>query len=138
MISIMMGEKGTGKTKAFIEKVNQAIHQEKGNVVCITKGNRHLFDLDSQIRMVDTSDFNVQCYKVFYGFIGGIIARDYDVTHIFIDSVTKIANADPAKLDDFLGKLEELSKQFNLSFTVTISDTPENASDKVKQYLVAF
>jgi hypothetical protein len=134
----MMGEKGSGKTKAFIEKVNQAIHEETGNVVCISKGNRYLFDLNSAIRMVDTTDFKVQCYKVFYGFICGIIARDYDITHIFIDSVTKIANPDYEKLEEFLEMIEEISKQFGIAFTMTISDDPAHATEKVKQYLIEY
>lgn len=136
MIKIIMGPKGTGKTKSFIDKVNVAIKEEKGNVVCIAKGNRHLFDVKSAVRLVDTSDFDMNCYSVFYGFICGIISRDYDITHIFIDSITKIANDDYEKLDNFLNKLDALSKKFNISFTLTISAPQSEATETIKKFIV--
>ena len=136
MIKIIMGPKGSGKTKSFIDKVNVAIKEEKGNVVCIAKGNRHLFDVKSSVRLVDTADFDMGCYNVFYGFICGIISRDFDITHIFIDSVTKIANDDYAKLDEFLNKLEVLSEKFNISFTLTVSAEVSNATETMKKYLI--
>ena len=135
MIKIIMGPKGSGKTKSFIDKVNVAIKEEKGNVVFIAKGNRHLFDLNSSIRLVDTADFDMGCYSVFYGFVCGIISRDFDITHIFIDSVTKIANDDYEKLDKFLNKLEVLSEKFNISFTLTISAPISDATETVKKFL---
>ena len=136
MIKIIMGPKGSGKTKSFIDKVNFALNEEKGNIVFIAKGNRHVFDVKSSIRLVDTSDFDVECYSVFYGFLCGIISRDYDVTHIFIDSITKIANPDYNKLDEFLTKLDALAVQFDISFTITIIAPAEEATETIKKYLV--
>ena len=100
MIKILMGEKGTGKTKAFIDMVNQSINEEKGNVICVMKGDRHLFDLKSAIRLTDTTDFYIEDYHALHGFISGMISRDYDITHIFIDSITKIAGE---SFDEFDG-----------------------------------
>ena len=135
MIKILMGEKGTGKTKAFIDMVNQSIHEEKGNVVCVMKGDRHLFDLKSAIRLADTTDFDVEGYCTLYSFIGGIISRDYDTTHIFIDSITKIAGESFDELDAFLGKLENLSDKYNVNFTITVSAPVASATDEIKKYL---
>lgn len=137
MIKILMGEKGTGKTKAFIDMVNQSIHEEKGNVVCVMKGDRHLFDLKSAIRLADTTDFEVEAYNTLYSFIGGLISRDYDTTHIFIDSITKIAGEDFDELDAFLIKLENLSNKYNVNFTITVSAPVTSATDEVKKYLAA-
>lgn len=135
MIKILMGEKGTGKTKAFIDMVNQSIHEEKGNVVCVMKGDRHLFDLKSAVRLADTTDFDVSGYCTLYSFIGGLISRDYDTTHIFIDSITKIAGDDFEKLDAFLAKLEKLSEKYNVNFTITVSAPITAATDEIKKYL---
>ncbi len=138
MISIIMGHMGSGKTKAFIDKANLAAVEESGTVVCITKGDRHKFDLKSSIRLVDTSDFELDSYKVFYGFICGIISRDYDITHIFIDSVTKIVNNNMEKLSVFLEYLEKIANQFDIKFTLTISADVSQASDGVEKYLVNY
>ena len=135
MIKILMGEKGTGKTKAFIDMVNQSIHEEKGNVVCVMKGDRHLFDLKSAVRLADTTDFDVEGYCTLYSFIGGIISRDYDTTHIFIDSITKIAGEDFGKFDTFLAKIEKLSEKYNVNFTITVSAPVASATDGIKKYL---
>ena len=135
MIKILMGEKGTGKTKAFIAMVNQSIHEEKGNVVCVMKGDRHLFDLKSAIRLADTTDFEVEGYGALYSFIGGLISRDYDTTHIFIDSITKIAGENFDELDAFLGKLENLSDKYNVNFTITVSAPVASATEEIKKYL---
>ena len=135
MIKILIGEKGTGKTKAFIDMVNVAVDKENGNVVCITKDNRHLFDLKSSIRLSDTSDFKVDSYDAFAGYIGGIISRDYDITHIFIDSLTKITGKPLAESDAFFDELARLAEKFNVAFTLTISAAASEATDKIKQYI---
>lgn len=135
MIRILMGEKGTGKTKAFIDMVNQSIHEEKGNVICVMKGDRHLFDLKSAVRLTDTSDFYVEDFHALHGFISGMIARDYDITHIFIDSITKIAGEDFNEFDGFLCKLESLSDEYNVNFTITVSAPLSEATDEIKKHL---
>lgn len=136
MIKILMGEKGSGKTKAFIEMVNKAADVENGNVVCITKDNRHLFDLKSKVRMSDTSDFSVKSYEALAGFISGIVSRDYDITHIFIDSVTKLADMPVDKSDEFFDDIKAIAEKFNIKFTITISADVKEATEKIKGYLV--
>lgn len=136
MIKILMGEKGTGKTKSFIEMVNKSVNEEKGNVICIMKGNRHLFDLKSAVRLTDTTDFCVEDFHSLHGFIAGMISRDYDITHIFIDSITKIAGENFAEFDGFLCKLDSLSNKYNVTFTITVSAPVKSATDEIKKYLV--
>ncbi len=136
MIKILTGEKGSGKTKSFIDMVNQSVTEEKGNVVCVMKGDRHLFDLKSSIRMTDTTDFFVEDFHALHGFISGMISRDYDITHIFIDSITKIAGEDFSQFDGFLCKLESLAKKYDVKFTITVSAPISKATDEIKKYLV--
>ena len=90
MIRILMGEKGSGKTKAFINMVNTVHRQsEHGNVVCITKGNRHLFDLKSKVRLSDTSDFSINSYEALNGYISGIVSRGIMIFLIFLLTVSQ-------------------------------------------------
>mgnify|MGYP006876764118 CR=1 FL=1 len=136
MIKIHIGLKGSGKTKKLIDAVNNAIHVEKGNVVCITEGNRLMHDLDREVRMVNTEAFNIANMDIFAGMICGIIAQDFDVTHIFIDSVFKsVPGADMDQLDDFITKLESLEKKFDVSFTMMVSAEESTATPNVKKYI---
>jgi len=129
MIKIIMGQKGAGKTKALIDTVNKAASEEKGNVVCVTSDNRLLLDLKPSVRLVDTSDFDLNLY---------IISRDYDITHIFIDSITKIVNPDLGEFNIFLEYLEKLAVKFNISFTITVSADASEANGLMKKYLMEF
>ena len=90
MVKLMMGLKGTGKTKTLIKKVNEAVTSEHGNVLCIEKGNKLRYDIDHKVRLISTDEFGLIDYDMFYGFLCGLIAGNYDITAIFIDSVTKI------------------------------------------------
>lgn len=136
MIRILIGPKGTGKTKTFIEMANQALETEKGNVVCISKGSRHTFDISSNIRLVNTDDFNITSIEAFYGLVSGMIAQNYDITHIFIDSITKITNATVEDFARVIPEMEAISEKFNVDFTVAISAEKEGAPAEVLKYAV--
>lgn len=122
MIKIHIGLKGSGKTKKLIEAVNNAVNVENGNVVCITDGNRLIHDIDRKVRMINTEDFNIKNFDMFEGLICGLIAQDYDITHIFIDSVFKsVPNGDMNSIEEFISDLEKLAGAFNVSFTMMVS-----------------
>lgn len=136
MIKIHIGLKGSGKTPKLIQAVNAAIDIEKGNVVCITEGTRLMHDISQKARMVNTEGFDVRNIEMFEGMICGIIAQDYDVTHIFIDSVFKsVPNASMADLEGFILNLEKLEEKFNVSFTMMISAEEKDAGANVKKYI---
>ena len=138
MIRILIGPKGAGKTKVFIHMVNEAYETEKGNVVCITKGDRHTFDISSGVRLVDTDDFDVTSAGAFYGLICGIISQNYDITHIFIDSITKLAKIDLEKTNEMIPSLEKLSEKFSVAFTIAISSDNEPIPEHIDRYRVSF
>ena len=93
MVELLIGKKGTGKTKALIEKVNNALTVAKGNVVFISNDtNRNIFDVKSKARMADTSEFEIKSYDEFLGFICGIVSQDYDLQEMYLDSFLTIAN----------------------------------------------
>ena len=137
MIKIHIGLKGSGKTKKLIEAVNNAVNVENGNVVCITDGNRLIQDIDRKVRMINTEDFNIKNFDMFEGLICGLIAQDYDITHIFIDSVFKsVPNGDMNSIEEFISDLEKLAGAFNVSFTMMVSAEADSAGANVKKYIV--
>ena len=136
MIKVNIGLKGSGKTPKLIQAVNAAIDIEKGNVVCITEGNRLMHDISNKARMVNTESFDIRSIEMFEGLLAGIIAQDYDVTHIFIDSIFKsVPSATMADMENFIGNLEKLEEKFNVSFTIMISAEEKDAGPNLKKYI---
>lgn len=136
MVRVIMGVKGTGKTKQMIELINSAVHSENGNVVCIERGNKLTYDIHSKIRLVEASHYDMGNFDFMKGFISGMYAGNYDITHIFIDSLTKIVGVDPAdhSVEVFLDWLNKFSDDNNIKFTVTISADESLATEGVKKY----
>ena len=136
MIKIHIGLKGSGKTKKLIDDVNGALALEKGNVVCITEGNRLMHDIDRKVRMINTEQFDIKNFDMFTGLLCGIIAQDFDVTHIFIDSVFKsVPDESMANIDTLIEAIEKLEAQFNTSFTLMVSADAAEATELVKKYM---
>lgn len=135
MVELLIGKKGTGKTKALIEKVNNALTVAKGNVVFISNDtNRNIFDVKSKARMVDTSEFEIKSYDEFLGFISGIISRDFDITNIFVDGIFKIVGSDNLDgFESFLNRLETMSQKFEITFVISVSIDAETAPDYIKK-----
>ena len=135
MVRVIMGKKGAGKTKHMIEMINSAVQTEHGNVVCIEKGKKLTFDIHYQIRLVEASDYDIASYTAMKGFISGLYAGNYDTTHIFIDSLTKIVGGDcDNETEKFLDWLNNFGERHNIKFTVTISDDETLAPEGVRKY----
>ena len=125
MVRVIMGKKGSGKTKQIIDMINNAVQTEHGNVVCIEKGNKLTFDIHYQIRLVEASQYEISSYPALKGFISGLYAGNYDITHIFIDSLTKIVKVDSDRdTEDFLDWLERFSEAHGIKVTITIRPFP--------------
>ena len=135
MVRVIMGKKGSGKTKQIIDMINNAVQTEHGNVVCIEKGNKLTFDIHYQIRLVEASQYDISSYPALKGFISGLYAGNYDITHIFIDSLTKIVKVESDReTEDLLDWLDKFSEAHKIKFTITISDDAELAPEGVKKY----
>ncbi|MDD4688853.1 MAG: hypothetical protein PHE51_03800 [Eubacteriales bacterium] len=134
MIKVIAGPKGFGKTKAFIEDINQAVAQAKGNVVCIEKSNRLMYDLDKSIRLIDTQEFELSKADVFAGFLYGIISQDFDITNIFIESLNKII-PDKNEYEAVVEAAEKIGEKFNIDFTITVSAVLDDIPAGVKKYI---
>ena len=135
MIRVILGKKGSGKTKQVIEMINSAVETEHGNVVCIEKGEKLMLDISHKIRLVEASEYDIADYTAMKGFISGLYAGNYDITHIFIDSLTKILGVEcNFETEKFLEWLENFSRKNGIKFTITISDEESLASEGIKKY----
>ena len=135
MVKLIIGVKGTGKTKTLIEMVNKAQNETNGCVVCIEKGNKLRYDISSQIRLIDTVEYLVTDAQSLYGFVAGILASNYDVTDIFIDSCLKICNEDVVAFEKFLLAVEALSHKSNVNVVITSSLPAENVTDVMNKFI---
>ena len=134
MIKVIIGEKGTGKTKALLDSVQKALEHDKGSVVFINNNKRHVFDLNYKIRMVDTSEFDVSNFDELYGILCGIVSQNFDITNIFLDSITKIADGTEEDIDRFLDKANALCEKFGIEMLLTISIKESEAGEGIKKY----
>ena len=135
MISVILGHKGSGKTKTLIEMVNKAQSETKGCVVCIEKGNKLRFDVNSQTRLIDTVEYLVADAQSLFGFVAGILASNYDVTDIFIDSCLKICNEDIPAFEKFLLEIEALALKNDVNIVLTSSLPAENVTDVMNKFI---
>ena len=137
MVRVIMGVKGTGKTKQMIELINSAVHSENGNVVCIERGGKLTYDIHSKIRLVEASQYDMGTYDFMKGFISGLYAGNYDITHVFIDSLPKIVGVDANdhSVEEFLDWLNSFSEKNSIKFTVTISADISQATDGMQKFL---
>lgn len=136
MVSIIMGLKGTGKTKTLIDLVNTKAAEDHGSVVCIEKDQKLRYDITHRARLISAAEYKIVDYKSFYGFICGIVAGNFDITDIFIDSVTKICgmNDDMNDLAAFIDSLDHLTSDINI--TMTVSHDENDAPEILKKHLV--
>ena len=134
-MKLIIGVKGTGKTKTLIEMVNSTIDSSNGSVICIEKGDKLKFDIKYQCRLIDSDEYFVCDAQSLFGFIAGIFASNHDVTDLFIDSALKICGNDVDAFDVFLGEMNKLSEKCGVNIVMTSSIPVEEASETVKKYL---
>jgi hypothetical protein len=136
MVRLIMGMKGSGKTKQLIELINNAAKDEPGNVVCIEANRNMTYDIHYHIRLIDAQEYRLNSYDLMRGFISGLYAGNYDITHVFIDNLGKITGRDVDKeTEDFLNWLDVFGEQNNIKFTATISADPSVATDGMQKFL---
>ena len=135
MVRVIMGKKGSGKTKQMIDMINSAVTSEHGNVVCIERGPKLTYDIHYKIRLVDASAYELDSFTALRGFICGLCAGDYDITHIFIDSLCKVVPSEVNNdVEEFLDWLNAFSEKHSIKFTVTISADADLAQEGIKKF----
>ena len=136
MVKLIIGGTGSGKTKELIDQVNAAVKEEKGSVVCISRGGKLTFDISHDARLIDATDYPIKDYESLLGFLCGIHAGNYDISLVFIDGLYKIAGIkDTAKAEAFLNALDEFSSKHSVNFVVSLSEDPAAATEGMKRFL---
>lgn len=135
MIKLIVGTKGTGKTKKMIDLINSVTKSTSGNVVVVEKSMQLTYDIDHAARLVDLDEYEISGYTAMYGFVAGMLAGNYDITELFIDGILKTCDHDLTGLGSFLAKLEKLAADANTNVTVTISADAADLPEDVKKYL---
>ncbi len=135
MLKLIIGVKGTGKTKALIALVNEAVEKTKGDVVCIEKGTKLRFDIKHRARLIDVNEYYVADAQSLYGFIAGILASNHDVTDLFVDSALKICKEDMAAFEKLADEVAMIAEKLGVNVVITASMPVENASETLKKYL---
>ncbi|MBP3760637.1 MAG: ATP-binding protein [Ruminococcus sp.] len=134
MIKLITGRKGSGKTKILIDQINEAVKDTNGSVVCVEKGSNVRYSISRKVRWCDTEYYNISGYDTFYGFIAGLLASNYDITHIYIDGILRIAERDYEQLGNLLEKLDKLTGD-DVVIVFTVSANEDELSDNVKQFI---
>lgn len=134
MIKIIIGNKGSGKTKRIIDLVNDCVEKSNGNVVCIENSPKLTYDISSKARLLETETYAISGHKAFYGFLAGICAGNYDVTDVLVDATFKIVGRDYDKLIQFFDMLSNLSETSNVNFYFTLSADKEDLPVEIFDY----
>ena len=135
MLKLMIGVKGTGKTKTLIEKVNTAAATSQGDVVCLEKGTQLRFDIKSKVRLVNTEEYLIHDAEALYGFVAGILASNYDVTDLFVDNTLKICGGNIPAFEAMLENLANLLAKHDVNVFLTASIPVEEATATINKYL---
>lgn len=135
MIRLIVGNKGKGKTKQLLDKVNSEVREISGNIVYLDKSTKHMYELNNKIRLIDVSQFIIENNSEFLGFVSGIISQDHDLQQMYFDSFLKIACLEGKDISETVAKLERLSQAFEVDFILSVSldesELPYSVKDKI-------
>ena len=137
MVQLIVGEKGKGKTKELLAKVNKEVKEANGTFVYLDKSRKHMYELNNKVRLIDMSEYDIQNSSEFLGFISGVVSQDNDLEKMFLDSFLKISKmeSNDEELGEVLERLDTMGKKYGVSFVVSLSkneeDLPENAKSMV-------
>lgn len=135
MVQLIVGNKGKGKTKQLLDKVNNEIKEISGNIVYLDKSTKHMYELNNKVRLIDVSTYLLDNTSEFTGFISGIISQDHDLQKIYLDSFLKIANID-GNLEAAVLKLEKISEAHNIDFVISISLDESDIPESIKKDII--
>ena len=135
MIHVIMGLKGSGKTKKLIESINEAVASAHGDVVCIEYGKKLTYDVTYKVRLVDSKEYGISSPEMLKGFLSGLHAGNFDITNVFIDNLYNTIGQDQADNEAFVEWVAKFAQENNMEITMTISADPAAASENMKKYL---
>ena len=134
MVRLIMGANGAGKTKQLIELIHTSVDSETGSVVCIEPSRDMTYDISYNVRLVNASEYNVDSFDCLRGFLCGLYAGNFDISHVFVDNLCKIAGStDWQAVENFLQWLDRFSEKNDVKFTVTVSADEDVATEGMRQ-----
>ena len=136
MIHVIMGLKGSGKTKKLLASINETVANASGDVVCIEYGKKLTYDLTYRVRLVDSKEYGINNQDKLKGFLSGLHAGNFDITNVYIDNLYKTIGSDRAEGEAFILWCAEFAQANDMNITLSVSDDPAEASEAVKAYLV--
>ncbi len=136
MVQLIVGEKGKGKTKVLLDKVNKEIKSINGNVVYLDKSSEHMFELNNKIRLINVCEYNISNADQFVGFITGIISQDHDLEQMYLDCLMKIANIDSDGIVPLISEINKVSETFKVDFIVSVTMDSGNIPSELKDMVI--
>lgn len=136
MVQLIVGNKGKGKTKFLLDKVNNDVKEAVGSVVYLDKSPKHMYELNNKVRLIDVSDYMIENTDGFLGFVSGIISQDHDLQQMYFDSFLKIAKAEAKDMASVVEKLDKISSKFGVDFVVSVSADEADLPEAVKSNII--
>lgn len=136
MIQVIYGKKGSGKTKRILDMANQMVDAQHGDVVFVDDDNRYMFDLRHEVRFVNAGEYGMRSADMFFGFLCGMLAQNFDMKVVFIDAFLKLTKTDIAEMGWFFERLDAYSKAHEIDFILSVSLDAENLPEFIKPYLI--
>ncbi len=136
MVQLVVGNKGKGKTKYLLDKVNAEVQTASGNIVYLDKSTKHMYELNNKIRLIDVSYYMISDSDEFVGFVCGIISQDHDLEKMYFDSFLKIACLEESQVENVIHKLEDISEKFKVDFVISVSMDEDELPASVKEKVV--
>lgn len=136
LIGVIFGERGAGKTKRIIDIANETLQTAKGSIVFIDDNNQYMFDLKHSIRFIDASEYHIDSPKMFFGFISGIAAQDFDLEYLFIDGFLKIVRHPLDTLEELFAEMDAFARRCNIKLYISITGSEAEAPAFLKPYII--
>ncbi len=136
MVKLILGEKGSGKTKWLIDNANKDMKEGNGNIAFIDVDDDHIFSLNYNVRLINAMEFNIQNIEAFYGFLCGLIGMDYDVEKIYVDSIYKIMKLDIPNLEKLIKDLNVICEKFEAEIFINVDYILDQIPDHLREYCI--
>ena len=135
MVELIVGKEGKGKTKQLLERVNSEIKTASGNIVFLDRNDKHMFELNNKVRLVNVAEYDFTNSSEFLGFVCGILSQDHDIEQMYIDAVLKVAKTDKSELTAVVKRLDLIGKKFNVKFTASVTLDASDLDEEIREYM---
>ena len=136
MVQLIVGEKGKGKTKVLLDKVNTEVKEARGTLVYLDKSRKHMYELNNKVRLIDMSDYDIQNSSEFLGFLSGVVSQDNDLEKMYLDSFIKISKVKDEEFAEVLKRLNTMGEKYHVSFVLSVSKDEKELPESVKEMIL--